>query len=231
MLVKAKIENNDKIHDINIIDSKQITINQQIQNYLDSIKFETPDNRIFYSLYNPDSHMFMMSFEDIQTCKNVYNIIYLKNDVNDFLKISTVFYSVKNRSCLYFAFLVFNECYFILDKSSTFLIKNCSLEAKNIVSLLQNIYNESIGYKLSMSNSYRKSVELTPTSLSSTDIYDPLGRTSFSGNSRPELKNIVFKLKNYFFVDAFSEEFISYDGIRVLLNLIDTTSGNTRVKI
>ena len=43
-------------------------------------------------------------------------------------------------------------------------------------------------------------------------------------NGRPEsgLKNIVFKLKNYFLIDAFSEEFIAYDGIKVLLNLVFT---------
>jgi len=52
---------------------------------------------------------------------------------------------------------------------------------------------------------------------------------STSNRGGPELKNIVFKLKNYFLIDAFSEEFIAYDGIRVLINLIEITSGNTRV--
>jgi len=56
----------------------------------------------------------------------------------------------------------------------------------------------------------------------------PRGSLSAHGG-RPELKSIVFKLKNYFLVDAFSEEFIAYDGIRVLINLIENTSGNTRV--
>ena len=65
--------------------------------------------------------------------------------------------------------------------------------------------------------------------MNSTDLIESASRSSLSANSRPELKNIVFKLKNYFFVDAFSEEFIAYDGIRVLINLIDNTSGNTRV--
>lgn len=97
--------------------------------------------------------------------------------------------------------------------------------------MLQNIYNESIGFKSDNNNSYRKSVELslTTSSFNSTDYLESQSRNSLSANNRPELKNIVFKLKNYFFVDAFSEEFIAYDGIRVLINLIDNTSGNTRV--
>lgn len=106
------------------------------------------------------------------------------------------------------------------------------MEAKNIVSILQNIYNDSIGFRSdsSISGSYRKSAEFTPGSLASTEYLESSGsRASLSVNARPELKNIVFKLKNYFFVDAFSEEFIAYDGIRVLINLIENTAGNTRV--
>ncbi len=72
MLIRAKLENNDdkdnKIHEINISDSKQITINQQIQNFLDKLNFETPDNRIFYALYNQQSNMFMINSEDISSC-------------------------------------------------------------------------------------------------------------------------------------------------------------------
>lgn len=54
-------------------------------------------------------------------------------------------------------------------------------------------------------------------------------RSSTTTGGKPELRTIAFKLKNFFLVDGFSEEFIAYDGIRVLLNIIDTTSGNTRV--
>lgn len=106
------------------------------------------------------------------------------------------------------------------------------MEAKNIVSTLQNIYNESIGFRSesTVNGSYVKSTDLTPASMSSSEYLETGGsRGSISAGSRPELKNLVFKLKNYFFVDAFSEEFIAYDGIRVLINLIDNTSGNTRV--
>lgn len=90
---------------------------------------------------------------------------------------------------------------------------------------MQNIYNESLGLKSGSS----KSMEIG--SQNSTELLDSRSSVSISNNSRPELKNIVFKLKNYFLIDAFSEEFIAYDGIRVLLNLIEITSGNTRVKL
>jgi len=69
MLIKAKIENNEKIHEINLNDNKQLSINQQIQLFLDSINFETPENRIFFALFNPDSNMFMINFEEIGNCK------------------------------------------------------------------------------------------------------------------------------------------------------------------
>jgi len=100
---------------------------------------------------------------------------------------------------------------------------------------MQNIYNESIGFKSSSSRDSSLKNELIIGSansyFSSTSEYlDTMQtRQRLSSNSRPELKSLVFKLKNYFSVDAFSEEFIAYEGIRVLINLIDTTSGNTRV--
>ncbi len=107
------------------------------------------------------------------------------------------------------------------------------MDAKNIVSLLQNIYNESIGIKIENTISSKKSTDLSigNSSYGSSDFIDNQSRSSISVNGKPELKTIVFKLKNYFFVDAFSEEFIAYDGIRVLINLIENTSGNTRVKM
>jgi len=68
MLIKSKIENYDKTYEINISDNKNFSINQQIQSFLDSIKYETPENRIFYSLFNRESNMFMINYEDIGPC-------------------------------------------------------------------------------------------------------------------------------------------------------------------
>lgn len=65
-----------------------------------------------------------------------------------------------------------------------FLMKNCSNEAKSVVS------------QLDLSNH--------------------------------EVKSLAFKLKNYLSVDLFAEEFISYEGIKKLIDIIEGSSGNTR---
>lgn len=43
-----------------------------------------------------------------------------------------------------------------------------------------------------------------------------------------DIKSIVFKLKNYLSVDIFAEEFISYEGIKQIVEVIQMTTGNTR---
>ena len=43
-----------------------------------------------------------------------------------------------------------------------------------------------------------------------------------------ELKNIGYRLQNYLLVDVFLEEFISYEGIKTLIEAIEITSGNSR---
>jgi len=52
--------------------------------------------------------------------------------------------------------------------------------------------------------------------------------SSLSSQTLNEMKNLAFKLKNYLSVDIFAEEFISYEGIKRLIDLIQITSGNTR---
>lgn len=42
-----------------------------------------------------------------------------------------------------------------------------------------------------------------------------------------DIKNLMFKLKNYLAIDHFAEEFISYEGIKYILDIINTASGNT----
>ena len=70
MLIKAKFENSDKIYEINITDNKELTINQQLKNFLDQINYDLPDIRIFFAIYNPESHMYMILFDELQSCKN-----------------------------------------------------------------------------------------------------------------------------------------------------------------
>lgn len=77
MLIKAKIENNDKTHEINLSDNKHISINQQIQTFLDKINYEIPENRIFYALFNPDSNMFMINYDEIANCIKILFLLLL----------------------------------------------------------------------------------------------------------------------------------------------------------
>lgn len=113
------------------------------------------------------------------------------------------------------------------------------MDAQYIVSSLQILLNDSLSitggrksYDFSGSSS-QNSIDLNQSGINISNFSDSSRCSLFgSGNvGKPELKNIVFKLKNYFLIDAFSEEFIAYDGIRVLINLIEITSGNTRVNI
>ena len=103
------------------------------------------------------------------------------------------------------------------------------MEAKNIVSTLQNIYNESLGLKGGPKSSGSNESTGSRNTIDFTSSRSSCLLSNNNNNGGAILKNIVFKLKNYFLVDAFSEEFIAYDGIRVLINLIEITSGNTRV--
>jgi hypothetical protein len=76
MLIKVKFENDDKINEFRV-DNKELSINQQVKIFLDKISYENSENRIFYALFNPASHMYMNSFEEIHTCKQ--KLIFFEN--------------------------------------------------------------------------------------------------------------------------------------------------------
>ena len=90
-------------------------------------------------------------------------------------------------------------------------MKNCSDEAQITVSNLDRLYIE-IGSK--------ETENILNTSIST--------KTTMSSNILPDIKTIVFKLKNYLSVDIFAEEFISYEGIKRIIDIIKVTGGNTR---
>ena len=91
-----------------------------------------------------------------------------------------------------------------------------------MVSLLQNMFNESIGLTITAKKE-------SGSENSNVVRGSAIGPSGSSINEK--FKGNVFKLKNFFLVDAYSEQFIEYDGIRVLLNIVEITSGNTRVMI
>jgi hypothetical protein len=93
------------------------------------------------------------------------------------------------------------------------VFRNCSNEAQQVVFNLEKNLNDLKG---------DVGGELKPRqSMISMNLM----------TSTPDIKSIVFKLKNYLSVDYFAEEFISYEGIKFLIEIIRETTGNTRVRM
>lgn len=97
-------------------------------------------------------------------------------------------------------------------------MKNCSLEAKNIVSILDRAYMDfnSTTKPSSHTTGFTQESRLSQMSIQ-------------FGNTEIDVRGVVFRLKNYLSVDIFAEEFISYEGIKRLVDIILVTSANTRV--
>jgi copper chaperone CopZ len=100
-------------------------------------------------------------------------------------------------------------------------MKNCSNEAKKIILQLEKFTGCS-DVRLSSS-----------TSVTSYTSSEPNSKNNWTGPTSiaNDVGTVVHKLKNYFLVDAFSEEFISYEGIKKLVEVIQQSTGNTRVII
>lgn len=86
-----------------------------------------------------------------------------------------------------------------LDSSKLYQMKNTSKFAVKTVESLQKIMSN---------NSVRESI--------------------VKSNDSKEIMSICFFLKNRLMVDSFAEEFISYDGLKVLIEVIESSSGNCR---
>jgi len=93
-------------------------------------------------------------------------------------------------------------------------MKNCSNEVKNVIIQLEK-YTSSYGDS-------RSSTITTTTS-------DELKSVNSWSGVHKDIGGLVYKLKNYLLVDTFAEEFISYEGIKKLVDVIQQSTGNTRV--
>jgi hypothetical protein len=111
----------------------------------------------------------------------------------------------KDESCFYHLFDLQKNTFIInpakdLENSKTYQMKNTSKFAVNTVESLQKILDNA----QSRENNALTSLE------------------------SKEVMSICFFLKNRLEVDSFAEEFISYDGLKVLISIIETTTGNSR---
>ena len=141
-----------------------------------------------------------------------------------------------------------NSCKFITKKSdleiypdgTIFIMKNCSLYAKTINNkineLLKEYNNPQEGNKIEKNKKKEKS-KYDEFDIEENDK-EKDGKTdnkkekqqieNIKAKAMNNLKKICHSLTNYFLVPQFAEEFIMFEGINLLLNLIDISSGNTK---
>jgi hypothetical protein len=117
-------------------------------------------------------------------------------------------YSLYNQQSFKF-FINVGDVRSSLNLNLTYTFKNCNEYSKKIV---QDMYKYLNAYK------------------------DNVRRVSALNNPIPssmanELKTVVFGLQNYFQVDAFTEEFIAFDGIAKLIEILEISTGHTKVYI
>ena len=103
-------------------------------------------------------------------------------------------------------FICTNEIKSSSTNSSVHILKNCNDFSKKIV---QDMYKYLNSYKENL----RRVSSLNQISSSNTN----------------ELKNVVFSLQNYFLIDGFTEEFIAFDGIEKLIEIMEISTGHTKV--
>jgi hypothetical protein len=104
--------------------------------------------------------------------------------------------------------ITINEVKTLKQSDTIYPLKNCHEYSKKVV---QDMYKYLNAYK---DNLRRVSaINQIPSSIAN------------------ELKNIVFSLQNHFQVDGFTEEFIAFDGIEKLIEILEITSGHTKVYI
>ena len=158
----------------------------------------------------------------------------MKNDLKPIsLKVS--FESISNKT---HEFKIVNDGSSFFEQQEKFLISaGFKSDTKNF-SLFDN--NSQKFVLISDVNSLKKEVtycmkncmeHAKSTILKINDVFALIDENILNKNLKhiEQLKGIVFLLENYFQIDGFSEEFISYDGIKKLVDIIEITEGNTKV--
>ena len=143
-----------------------------------------------------------------------------------------------------------NSCMFITKKSdleiypegTIFVMKNCSLYAKainNKINELLKEYNHPEGEKIDKIIKKKEKNEYEEFDIDEKEEDNKNKDKEKQNKELKQLENIKAKamnnlkkichsLTNYFLVPQFAEEFIMFEGINILLNLIEISSGNTK---
>ena len=100
----------------------------------------------------------------------------------------------------------------------TVVMKNCTVFSKQIIEQLRE---EETRYKLGKNLDIKEEGNIDITRVETLSAIDDKYKSRI-------LKTVFNLKKNYFDIDMFAEEFISYEGIKYLISFLQYTSGNIR---
>ena len=130
----------------------------------------------------------------------------------------------------------------IYPEGTIFVMKNCSLFAKAINNKINELFKQYNNPESSLTQKSEKNVKKQKNEYDEFDIEENEEENKIEENIVKEkqnleiirtkamnnLKKICHSLTNYFLVPQFAEEFIMFEGINQILNLIEISSGNTK---
>ena len=109
----------------------------------------------------------------------------------------------------------------IKSSPESLIIVNCSVLAQKIITILDKFASYLSEKPEDLINSNNNNNKKTNNTKNTTNGYT-------TNINLEEIKSISFRLSNYFSIDIFAEEFISYGGVKILVDTIAKTSGNLR---
>lgn len=130
----------------------------------------------------------------------------------------------------------------IYPEGTIFVMKNCSLFAKAINNKINELFKQYNNPESFLTQKSEKNVKREKNEYDEFDIEENEEENKIEENIVKEkqnleiirtkamnnLKKICHSLTNYFLVPQFAEEFIMFEGINQILNLIEISSGNTK---
>lgn len=147
-------------------------------------------------------------------------------------------FKIKIENCTKTFDIIFNETDSIEDQQEKFLSNlNIDIEKKyyHLFNLKNNKFitkiddikqlNKSDDHSLILKNCSEHAKNIVSSMLK---VITELKLNNQDNQLNTEIKKLGFSLQNYLSVDVFLEEFISYDGIKPLVEAIEITSGNSR---
>ena len=130
----------------------------------------------------------------------------------------------------------------IYPEGTVFIMKNCSLFAKAINNKINELIKQYNNPESFLIQKPEKNIKKEKNKYDEFDIEENEEENKTQENIKKEkqniesiktkamnnLKKICHSLTNYFLIPQFAEEFIIFEGINQILNLIEISSGNTK---